>query len=167
MCPVIERKIFLRQIQIYYQKCLIPNAMKLVRDSKVTGPWPQKYVPRSRIWFVPSSSTRNCSVLQAFSSPCNCYNLNFSHTHKNQSIPKSHRNSDIDVTVESYYIVSWTFDEIATGRAWIEKAQIPKIPQYADVSAWINHRFPFICVQSHKVITIVEVIFICSLNLCA
>lgn len=48
---------------------VIPNAMKLDRDSKVTGPSPQKYVPRSKIRFVPSSSTRNCSVLHAFSSP--------------------------------------------------------------------------------------------------
>lgn len=51
-------------------KSHLPNVMKLVRDSTVTGPLPQKYWPRSRIWFVPSSRTRNCSVRQVSPSPC-------------------------------------------------------------------------------------------------
>lgn len=51
-------------------KSHLPNVMKLVRDSTATGPLPQKYVPRSKIWFVPSSRTRNCSVWQVSRSPC-------------------------------------------------------------------------------------------------
>lgn len=48
----------------------LPNVTKLAVDSKVIGPRPQKYVPRSAIWFVPSSNMRNCSVLHELLSPC-------------------------------------------------------------------------------------------------
>lgn len=51
------------------QQKYLPKVITFVVDSNVMDPLPQKYVPRSKILFVPSSSTRNCSVLHELPSP--------------------------------------------------------------------------------------------------
>lgn len=180
VCNYIDRyKIAMYDLKIHQMKCKntqwlidsiqmnhIPNVMKFDRDSTAIGPLPQKYVPRSKIWLVPSSSTRNCSVLQSFPSP-----LIHTHIHKKkpmnahdtvtlQMMAFPYRNSNIYVTIQSNHIIAWTFNKIAARWARIIIAQISKIAQNANISTRINHRCSCICIQSDIIITTIEIGFL-------
>lgn len=133
--------------------------MKLVRDSIVIGPLPQKYVPRSRIWFVPSSRTRNCSVWQSFPSPWSQNEkkkFRYFFVLKITSKIEFYRNRNIDMAIKSNHIIVWTLDEVAARWARFIKAQISKISQNANKSTRIDNGGTFVCIQTCIIITILE-----------